>query len=131
MRLLLDSHVLLWAYDDFRRLSSAARREMERPSNTIYVSAASVWELAIKLASGKLRVRNLTDVGEFEMRAIESGFIELPVTMRHAAAVADLGLLHADPFDRLLIAQARIEGLTVVTTDRRFADYPVQILDAD
>jgi PIN domain nuclease of toxin-antitoxin system len=131
MRLLLDSHVLLWAFDESRRLSPTARREIGRPSNTVYVSAASVWELAIKLASGKLRIRNLTHVDELEQRTVESGFTELPVTMRHAAAVADLGLVHADPFDRLLVAQARVEGLTVVTTDVRFSEYPVPILAAN
>jgi PIN domain nuclease of toxin-antitoxin system len=131
VRLLLDSHVFLWSVDQSQRLSTTARREIERPSNDVYVSAASVWELAIKMSKGRLRTRRIVRPQELEESALRTGFIELPVTSRHAAAVATLGLLHGDPFDRLLIAQAQIENLTILTVDPRFAEYPVQTMAAD
>jgi PIN domain nuclease of toxin-antitoxin system len=89
----------------------------------VFVSAASAWEIAIKAALGKLRIPGTVEAG------VEgSGFSRLPIDFRHAAAVADLPLHHADPFDRMLIAQARTEGLVIVTQDRQFEPYGVPVL---
>lgn len=118
MRVLLDTHVFLWAVGGSRRLGAPARRRIARAERA-YVSAASLWEIAIKAGLGKLDAdpEALAD-------AIEaSGFAELPVTARHAAAVAALPALHGDPFDRLLVAQARTEPLILLTADERVAAY--------
>lgn len=118
MRLLLDTHVFLWAVADSRKLGAAARRLIEE-ADEVSVSAASIWEIAIKSWLGKL-------AGDAESLAAaidDSGFAELPVTGRHAAAVARLPLHHADPFDRLLVAQALTEPLILVTADKTLARY--------
>ncbi len=118
MRLLLDTHVFLWAVADSRKLGAAARRLIEE-ADEVSVSAASIWEIAIKSRLGKL-------AGDAESLAAaidDSGFAELPVTGRHAAAVARLPLHHADPFDRLLVAQALTEPLILVTADKTLARY--------
>ncbi len=118
MRLLLDTHVFLWAVADSRKLGAAARRLIEE-ADEVSVSAASIWEIAIKSRLGKL-------AGDAESLAAaidDSGFAELPVTGRHAAAVARLPLHHADPFDRLLVAQALTEPLILVTVDKTLARY--------
>jgi PIN domain nuclease of toxin-antitoxin system len=123
MRLLLDTHVLIW-WDEGRRLSPEARRAI-RDAEQVFVSAASAWEVAIKLALGRLRPTRTV-----EEAVGESGFVELPVTFRHAARVASLPLVHRDPFDRLLVAQAEVEGLTLVTRDRAFEPYGIKPLRA-
>ena len=98
---------------------------MEDPSRVVYLSAASAWEMSIK--RGKGRLDSPTDVAE----AVSSnGFRELPVSVAHAQEVAELPPHHADPFDRILIAQARVEGLTIVTRDHAFEAYPVPLLAA-
>lgn len=127
MRLLLDTHALLWWLLDDARLSRPARQAIEDARNVVLVSAASAWEIAIKAATGKLplpsgaerRIRTEMEV---------AGFAELAVTWRHAFAVRDLPRHHLDPFDRLLVAQARLEGLTIVTNDRALALYPTDRL---
>lgn len=125
MRLLLDTHVLLWWLNDDPALGQAARRAIAAGRNTVYVSAASAWEIAIKKHMGKLSAPgNLRDVIE------ETRFVELPVTIEHAIATEELPLLHVDPFDRMLIAQARIENLTLVTHDERIMEYEVKTLRA-
>jgi PIN domain nuclease of toxin-antitoxin system len=118
VRLLLDTHVFLWAVADSRKLGAAARRLIEE-ADEVRVSAASIWEIAIKSRLGKL-------VGDAESLAAaieDSGFAELPVTGRHAAAVARLPSHHADPFDRLLVAQALAEPLILLTADKTLARY--------
>jgi PIN domain nuclease of toxin-antitoxin system len=123
MNLLLDTHVLIW-WDEGRRLSGSARRAIET-ADTVYVSAASAWEVAIKTGLGRLRpTRTVEEAVE------ESGFLELPVTFRHAQRVSGLPALHRDPFDRLLVAQADLEGLTLVTRDPVFAQYTVELIEA-
>lgn len=125
MRLLLDTHTLLWWLEWPRRLAREAYAAIEEPDNEIFVSAVSVWEISIKSAAAKLRPRpDLTD----ELTRV--GFAPMPVTWEHAAAVAVLPLRHRDPFDRLLIAQAQLEGLTVLTRDPIFEEYGVQVLAA-
>lgn len=120
MRLLLDTHVFLWCVTDDRQLGKAARATIAG-ANEIYVSSASIWEATIKKSLGKLDV----DL-EALVRAIAgSGFIELPITARHAAAVARLPEVHRDPFDRILVAQAMTEPLRLLTGDtllKRYSD---------
>lgn len=119
-RLLLDTHALLWWLGDDPGLSSDARVAIADPGNEPLVSAASVWEIAIKRALGKLEAPD-----ELPSVIVEAGFAWLPVTAAHAWHVRDLPLHHRDPFDRLLVAQALLERLPVVTGDPRLADYGV------
>jgi PIN domain nuclease of toxin-antitoxin system len=129
VRLLLDTQALLWWRHGDRKLGRRARRAIEVEADAVWVSAASVWEIAIKSRSGKLRLRD--PLAAWMPEVLEQrGFEALDVTIAHAIAVASLPVHHADPFDRLLIAQARMEGLTIVTSDTAFADYEVTRLDA-
>ena len=129
MRLLLDTHVVIWCLEDSPLLRGAARDTVISPANAAFVSAASIWEIAIKLSTGKLKLRGGTadrivdDITEF-------GFAMLAVTAHHAVGVRSLPWHHSDPFDRLLIAQARHEGLTLMTTDDRIAKYDVATINA-
>ena len=121
MRLMLDTHLLLWAVASSRRLSGAARALLEDADNEIYFSAASLWEISIK---GALRRNDFTvDPEVFRQALLESGLIELPVTGAHAVGVAKLPAVHRDPFDRLLIAQCLHEPLILVTNDTLLAGY--------
>ena len=118
MRLLLDTHVFIWAVMDNRKLKSGAREAM-RSADEVFVSAASIWEIGIKARLGKIEGNP-----ELLTQAIEaSGFLELPVSARHGAAVAKLPLHHADPFDRMLVAQAIMEPLHLLTADPVLARY--------
>ena len=123
MNLLLDTHVLIW-WDEGRRLAADARRAIEA-ADSVYVSAASAWEVAIKAGLGRLRATRTV-----EQAARESGFLELPITFFHAERVAGLPAHHRDPFDRLLVAQAEIEGFTLVTRDPVFTRYAVEVIEA-
>jgi PIN domain nuclease of toxin-antitoxin system len=123
MRLLLDTHALLALLSSDYPLSPAAHTAMERPDTRLVVSAVSVWEIAIKRSVGKLDAPD--DVIE---RIEESGAELLTITARHAHAVAALPFHHRDPFDRLLIAQARLEGCAIVTADRAFPAYDVPVV---
>ena len=123
MNLLLDTHVLIW-WDEGRRLAAEARRAIA-DADSVYVSAASAWEVAIKTGLGRLRPTRTV-----EEAVDESGFLELPVTFRHAERVGKLPPHHRDPFDRLLIAQADVEELTLVTRDAVFARYGVGVIGA-
>lgn len=122
MRLLLDTHVFLWWREDSPRIVSAAREAISG-ADYVFVSAASAWELAIQSALGRLRLAASVEEG-----VEESGFDKLYIEFRHAAAVADLPRHHGDPFDRMLIAQAGVEGLTIVTHHRQFEPYGVPVL---
>lgn len=129
MRLLLDTQTLLWWRHGHRKLGRRAHRTIEADANAVWVSAATVWEIAIKSRGGKLRLRD--PLAAWMPEALEQrGFQPLDVTIAHAIAVASLPDHHADPFDRLLIAQARVENLTIVTSDAAFEDYDVKLLDA-
>ena len=121
MRLLLDTHVLLWAVGMSHRLTAAVRALLEDPDNEIYYSAASIWEIAIKSALGRQDFQ-IDPVQLLEvMPAV--GFVELPVRARHAVEVVHLAPLHKDPFDRMLIAQSRVEPLILLTNDEQLAAY--------
>ena len=124
MNLLIDTHVLLsWLADD-PALPPRATSVIADPEHAVVVSAASVWETSIKQANGHL------DAPDDLVAAIADEFTTLPMTAAHAMAAGRLPAHHADPFDRMLIAQAMLEGLTLVSVDRRFADYDVALLPA-
>ncbi|MCJ2140671.1 type II toxin-antitoxin system VapC family toxin [Methylobacterium sp. E-066] len=128
MSYLLDTHILLWAAAGSDRLISAARRLIEDPAHTLMFSAASLWEIAIKSGLGRNDFQ--VDAKHLRKGLLDSGYVELPVTGAHAAAVADLPPVHRDPFDRLLIAQAQVEALEFVTADRILAHYggPIRLV---
>jgi PIN domain nuclease of toxin-antitoxin system len=118
MRILLDTHVLLWALADDQRLSGKARQLINNAAE-VYVSTASFWEMAIKTGLGKLSV----DLEEIRQYCVESGFIELPVSAEHAIAVKDLESHHRDPFDRLIVATAMTEPMKLLTADPILTQY--------
>lgn len=116
MKLLLDTHVWLWWNTESERLAPAAVRQIENPRNEVFLSAASVWEMAIKRRLGKLPLPE--PVAAYVARRLKSDSVrELPVNAGHAAGVETLDPLHKDPFDRLLVVQARHEGLRLLTVD--------------
>lgn len=125
MNLLLDTHALLWWLVDEPSLSSRAREAIADPDNTVFLSAVVVWEIRIKEAIGKLELP-----AEFREVLADQAFVELPVTIEHAHALAGLPSIHRDPFDRMLVAQARIEGFDVVTRDSSIPRYGVSVLEA-
>lgn len=125
MRLLLDTRVLLrWLADD-AKLGRSARTAIADPGTEVFVSAATAWEISGKRASGKLEA-------PFDIAAAlaDNYFVELPIEVAHAVAAGELSRYHADPFDRLLVAQARLEDLTLVTSDPEIAKYELELLDA-
>ena len=121
MRLLLDTHLLLWAAGPSPRLSAAARRLIEDRDNELVVSTASLWEVAIK--SAFRRSDFPVDASMFRRNLLNNGYVELAVAGEHAIAVADLPPLHRDPFDRMLVAQSIVEGLMLLTGDPLVAQY--------
>ncbi|MFC7336179.1 type II toxin-antitoxin system VapC family toxin [Haloferula chungangensis] len=123
MRLLLDSHTLLWWMDDPTQLKPAARAAISDPSNLVFTSAASIWELGLKVSKGKLRLPL-----SFHQLLQENGISELPFTSEHAIASTTLPPLHDDPFDRALVAQCRLESMTLATRDSLLGDYGIAIL---
>ena len=124
-RLLLDTHVLLWWLGDDDRLGEQARLAIADPANEAVVSAVSGWEIAIKRDLGKLKAP-----ADLEAHVKGQGFTLLSMTFGHAEQVASLPPLHRDPFDRMLVAQAKAEGLVLVTQDARIKGYDVSVLDA-
>ena len=122
MKLLLDTHVVLWWVSDNRRLGREARRAIAT-ADFVWVSAASGWEVATKVAKGHLRVSEPVRV-----TVAADNFTELPFTLRHAEELQRLPLHHRDPFDRILVAQARVEGATIVSHDRELEPYGVPMI---
>lgn len=127
MKLLLDTHAFLWLVEGSPNLSATVRSALTDPSNDLYLSVASVWELAIKTGNEKLALSDPLDLylgkwaGAYQLAL-------LPIDTPHALAVAALPNHHRDPFDRILIAQAVIEGMTLASADAKFAPYSVPIL---
>ena len=122
MKLLLDTHLLLWAAGDDDHLSSVARALISDQSNELFFSAASLWEIAIKSGMGR---------SDFKVNArllrrglLDNGYSELPIGSEHAVAIDSLPPIHKDPFDRILIAQATVEGITLLTADTLVSQYP-------
>lgn len=122
MKLLLDTHLLLWAAGDPEALSEAARSLIEDPQNALLFSAASVWEVAVKNGLGHSDFR--VDPRLLRRGLIDNGYAELAITSEHAVSVDSLPALHKDPFDRLLVAQATTEGILLLTSDSVVARYP-------
>lgn len=129
MRLLLDTHVWLWMATDPDRLSANAQESLKDSGNDVYLSAASVWELAIKHSIGKLKYVGNPAV-QIPIHIDQTGVQVLSVTVDHALATLALPSHHRDPFDRILIAQARADGLTLMTVDKRFEAYDVPTMRA-
>jgi len=125
LKLLLDTHTFLWWLNDDSELGRETRRRVADPENFVYVSAATAWEIAVKRAGGKLDAP-----GSIADWIEQSGFVDLPIEVEHAVESADLPAHHHDPFDRLLVAQARLEGMTLVTSDAELDAYDVAIVDA-
>ena len=121
MRVLLDTHLFIWAILADRRLSAARRRLIES-ADAVHVSSASIWEVSIKATLGRIDLDPL----EAAAAIADSGFVELPVRSAHAARVAQLPVLHKDPFDRLLIAQAQAEDMTLVSNEALFDGFAVK-----
>lgn len=125
-RLLLDTNVLIWWLDDSPRLSLQAREAIAAGEMAVFVSAASLWEIEIKRATGRLQAPE-----ELEAAVSADGFVELPMTFRHTITAGRLPRLHGDPFDRMLVAQAMTEGLILVTADHLLSQYGVPVLAAN
>ena len=129
MNFLLDTHVLIWWIEGSPKLGKRAKKSLLHPDAAVWVSAATIWEIAIKAALG--RFDPFEPPEDWTLKLVnELGVRSLPITFEHAASVRHLPLHHADPFDRLLIAQARCENLTLVTVDPLMDAYGVRTLDA-
>lgn len=122
MKLLLDTQILLWAAGEPERLSAAARKLLSNRRNELLFSAASLWEITIKKTLGRADFR--VEPRLLRRGLLDNGYVELPVTSQHAVSIDALPPLHKDPFDRLLLAQATIEGVVLVTGDAQLARYP-------
>ena len=121
MTLLLDTQILLWAVSRPERLSAAARTLLMNPDNDLFFSAASLWEIAIKNTLGRDDFR--VEPRVLRRGLLDNGYAELPITSEHAVNIDRLPRLHKDPFDRMLLAQAITEGVTLLTTDAQVARY--------
>jgi PIN domain nuclease of toxin-antitoxin system len=121
VKLLLDTHLLIWAAESIERLPKGARALMANPENELLFSVASIWEVAIK--RGLNRPDFQVDARMLRRGLIDNGYCELPILSEHAVAIDTLPPIHKDPFDRLLIAQAMVEGITLLTDDATVAQY--------
>ncbi|HEU5022338.1 MAG TPA: type II toxin-antitoxin system VapC family toxin [Bryobacteraceae bacterium] len=122
MTLLLDTHLLLWGAGDADRLPAAARALMNDPDHDLLFSAASLWEIAIKNSLGREDFR--ADARLLRRGLLKHGYSELPIASQHVVAGVELPSVHKDPFDRILVAQALVEGVTLLTADARLGHYP-------
>lgn len=128
MKVLLDTHVFLWFVLGQRQCTSATRSIIEDPANDCKISIASLWEIGIKHTLGKLELH--TRIEGFFEAFTAGGFTPFPITSPHILELATLPLHHRDPFDRMLIAQAKVEGMQLLTADPHFASYEVTLLKA-
>jgi PIN domain nuclease of toxin-antitoxin system len=122
MKLLLDTHLLLWAAGEPKRLSKQARTLIGNPDNELLFSAASLWEVAIKRGLGREDFK--VDARLLRRGLLDNGYSELPIISDHVVATESLPPIHKDPFDRVLVAQATVEGITLLTIDSLVAQYP-------
>ena len=122
MKLLLDTHLLLWAAGEPDRLSADARALIDAPENELFFSAASLWEIAIKRGLGRDDFQ--VDTRLLRRGLLDNGYSELPIGSEHAVAIEGLPSIHKDPFDRMLVAQSVVEGITLLTADAYVAQYP-------
>ena len=122
MKLLLDTHLLLWAAGVPNQLSVGALRLIDNPANDLLFSAASIWEVAIKRGLGRSDFQ--VDPRVLRRGLLDNGYSELPILSEHVVAIESLPPIHKDPFDRLLVAQATVEGITLLTVDSAVAQYP-------
>ncbi len=122
MKLLLDTHLLLWAAGDSNRLSRQARKLIDNPENELLFSVASLWEVAIKRGLGREDFK--LDARVLRRGLLDNGYGELPIISQHVVALDSLPTIHKDPSDRVLVAQATVEGITLLTTDSMVAKYP-------
>ena len=127
MKLLLDTHILLWVAGQHERLSESTRTLLTTPENNLFFSAASIWEIVIKLGLGREDFK--VDPYRLRKMLVTHGYAELSVTAEHALKVYSLPLLHKDPFDRLLLAQARTEGMLLLTGDASISQYQDTVLE--
>lgn len=126
MRILIDTHILIWYFDGNDKLPSRFRYQLDNAQNSIFVSIASIWEIAIKINLGKLKVtKSLTEIQSY---LIKREFELLEVKLTHLNTLSTLPLHHKDPFDRLLIAQAISENLTLISADQHFQAYSINLL---
>jgi PIN domain nuclease of toxin-antitoxin system len=125
VRLLLDTNALIWTFADPERLSDYASEKIRDETNDVLVSVVSIWEIGVKRAKQKLDMP-----GDLEAMISAKKFDPLPLALRHALAVEALPHRHYDPFDRMLVAQAQVEGLIFVTSDREMQHYPISVLPA-
>ena len=122
MKLLLDTHLLLWAAGEPQRLSKQARTLLDNPDHELLFSAASLWEVAIKRGLGREDFK--VDARLLRRGLLDNGYSELPIISDHVVATESLPLIHKDPFDRILVAQATVEGVTLLTIDPLVSQYP-------
>ncbi len=125
MKLLLDTQVLLWAAGEPRRLSAKLRKLLNDPKHELIFSAASIWEITIKASLG--RADFIVEPRVLRRALLDNGYTELAISSEHAVGIDALPPIHRDPFDRMLVAQAMVEGVTLVTADRTLVEYPVAI----
>lgn len=122
MKFLLDTHLLLWAAGKLQRLSTAARKLLDSPNSELLFSAANLWEVAIKRSLGREDFQ--ADARLLRRGLLDNGYSELPILSDHVVAMESLPPIHKDPFDRLLVAQATVEGIILLTMDSAVAEYP-------
>lgn len=123
MRLLIDTHILIWQFIDDPRMTQKFRTIVDDPSNEKVVSDASFWEMAIKVSQGRLKLK----ISDVEREIAENGYERLPIKADHIRVIETLPRHHRDPFDHLLIAQAMVERIPVLTADEQFGAYPIQL----
>lgn len=126
MKILLDTHVLLWVAGDPQQLSAQGRKLLEDPQNQLYFSAASLWEISIKNKLGRTDFK--VDLPVLRRNLLDYGFEEIAINSAHTLAIEALPNIHKDPFDRMLVAQTIVEGITLMTADSTVAEYPVAVI---
>lgn len=130
MKILIDTQIFLWLFGNSSRISLNVRNLLINPNNTIYFSAASAWEIAIKYGNGKLKLPDEPKIFVPD-RLKRANFVWLEINHEHTLAVAKFPLIHKDPFDRLLITQANVENLSLLSADSIFGNYSVKLIDAN